>query len=180
MKPVIRVCGNRNPDRQEISCDLSTPNHPLCTGLDPSASVFVDWSNPDYRKPPPKVDGRETAARMKEIQAQVEPVTRAEGFAAGVEASGRSAGTWTQEQKDLVFKAIRAVAERHEEFTTDQVWEELDGRVPITKGMTAMLMLASRRGILDSTGKTTTSTRGGQHDHGQRLTIWYSLIRTAV
>ena len=174
------LCQNRNPDSPEISCDLDGGNHRLCTGLDPSTHLFVDWSNPDYREPPPKVDKQKTATRMREIRSRVEPATRAEGFAAGVEASGRSAGVWTQEEKDLVFEAIRKVAIEHEEFTTDQVWEELGGRVPITKGMTSMLMLASRRGILDSTGKTTTSTRGGQHDHGQRLTIWYSLIRTAV
>ena len=177
MKP---VCGNHNPGNSAIRCDNSPGNHRLCTGLDEQSGDFVDWSNPDYREPPPKLDKDEVAGKMRDVRSRVQPAKRAGGLAAGVEGSEKAAGTWTEKQKVQVMEAIKRVAREHDEFTTDQVWAELDGSVPVTKGMTAMLMLASRRGILDSTGKTTISERGGNHDHGQRLTIWYSLIRTTA
>jgi hypothetical protein len=52
----------------------------------------------------------------------------------------------------------------------------LAGAVPVTKGLTSRLMVASRAGLIDKTGKIAISDRGGHHDHGQRLNVWYSLI----
>jgi hypothetical protein len=51
----------------------------------------------------------------------------------------------------------------------------LGASFPVTKGMTARLMVAERRGVIKNTGEITYAKRGGQHDHAQRLTIWQSL-----
>jgi hypothetical protein len=76
----------------------------------------------------------------------------------------------------MVMNAIIAVAKREEEFTTDAIWHALGGAVPVTSEMIVALRLASKRGILDSTGKTVASSRK-ESQHDERLVVWYSLIR---
>jgi hypothetical protein len=38
-------------------------------------------------------------------------------------------------------------------FTADEVWYELGASFPVTKGMTARLMVAERRGVIKNTGE---------------------------
>lgn len=172
-------CGKQHPGIPSTRCHNAEGNHRLCTGFNRQQRQYLDWVNPDYVEAK-TVEKTEAKDLLRTIAARTAPARRVEGFAAGLDASRRSAGTWTQEQKDRVFEAIRSVALEHDEFTTDLVWERLAGSVPVTKGMTAMLKRADAKGILMSTGKTQVSQRGGQHDHGQRLTIWASLIRRTV
>ena len=82
---------------------------------------------------------------------------------------------WTPQEQDRVDAAIRKMARMLPRFTADQVWYELGASFPVTKGMTARLMVAERRGVIKNTGEITYAKRGGQHDHAQRLTIWQSL-----
>jgi hypothetical protein len=82
---------------------------------------------------------------------------------------------WTPEQQAKVDAAIIKMARMKPRFTADEVWYELGASFPVTKGMTARLMVAERRGIIKNTGEITYAKRGGQHDHAQRLTIWQSL-----
>ncbi len=82
---------------------------------------------------------------------------------------------WTPEQQDRVDAAIRKMARMLPRFTADQVWYELGASFPVTKGMTARLLVAQRRGIIKNTGEIAYAERGGEHDHAQRLTIWQSL-----
>lgn len=170
--------GAAHPERPQVICDSTVKNHEICSGWDDDLQNYVDWPN-DLYEPPKKVSpGARLHEKLSEMAQRVEPAERVQdGIQAGMEASQRAADTWTEEQRKQVFAAIVAVAEREDEFTTDAVWAELDGAVPITKGMTAMLRLAVKRNVIGNTGKTTISERGGKHDHGQRLSIWYSLVR---
>lgn len=171
--------GIAHPERPEVACDNSAPNHAECSGWDQTVQNYVDWPNPDHIPPKAVRGARE---KVREMATRVQPAPRTsplEGFAAGVEGSERAATRWDDAQKQLVDKAILAVATRHRrggEFTTDAIWDELNGAVPVTKGLTSRLMVATRRGLIDNTGKTVISERGGHSDHGQRLSIWYSLV----
>lgn len=172
-------CEKEHPEIPSVRCHNTEGNHPTCTGFDRGQRQYLDWVNPDYA-PPKTVDKAAAKDTLRGIAARAEPARRVEGFAAGLEGSRQAAGVWTQDQKDRVSEAIKAVALEYDEFTTDLIWAKLDGSVPVTKGMTAMLKRADQQGVLGNTGKTEISQRGGQHDHGQRLTIWYSLIRKTV
>lgn len=177
------ACEQSHPTISELRCDTSRGNHRTCTAYRSDTDEFVDWPNPAYV--PPKSRSRQDAqAQLESVASRVTPATRVAasdpapaGFTKGLQESERAARRWTEKEKSLVMEAITRVARREDEFTSDAIWAELDARVPVTKGLTAMLMLADRRGILMSTGKTAISTRGGEHDHGQRLTVWCSLIK---
>ncbi len=82
---------------------------------------------------------------------------------------------WTPQQQMQVDNAIRKMARMLPRFTADQVWYELGASFPVTKGMTARLLVAQRNGVIKNTGEITFAERGGEHDHAQRLTIWQSL-----
>jgi hypothetical protein len=82
---------------------------------------------------------------------------------------------WTPAQQQQVDAAIVKMARMKPRFTADEVWYELGPTFPVTKGMTARLAYAQRRGLIKNTGEVTYAKRGGQHDHAQRLTIWQSL-----
>jgi hypothetical protein len=82
---------------------------------------------------------------------------------------------WTPAQQDQVDAAIRKMARMLPRFTADEVWHELGVTFPVTKGMTARLLVAQRNGVIRNTGEITFAERGGKHDHAQRLTIWQSL-----
>lgn len=82
---------------------------------------------------------------------------------------------WTPEQTAQVDAAIMSCRHFQPTFTADDVWRRLPADFPVTKGMAARLNVAARHGLIENTGQTTTSTRGGKHDHGQRLTVWRSL-----
>lgn len=177
-------CGEQHPDFTDIVCDVVVP-HPLHRGWSVAVDSYVDWANESYVAPV-KVDPKAAAGKLKEMAGRVAPAPHVDddeppsGFAAGLAGSEQAARRWTDDEKATVLGAIIAVAMEKDEFTTDDVWEKLAGRVPVTKGMTAMLKSADRKDILGNTGKTVISQRGGQHDHGQRLTVWYSLIKTKV
>ena len=82
---------------------------------------------------------------------------------------------WSPEQQTQVDAAIVKMARMKPRFTADEVWYELGASFPVTKGMTARLMVAERRGVIKNSGEITWAERGGKHDHAQRLTIWQSL-----
>lgn len=94
------------------------------------------------------------------------------GFDYGIQRSADSAQKWTKEQTELVDYTIILVARREIEFTADDVWRQLPTGFPVTKGMASRLMSAARRGRITQTGEYAKSSRGGAHDHGQRLTVW--------
>lgn len=173
--------GTPHPNLGGVLCEIAKPNHPECTGWSQLGQDFVDWLNPDY-EPPKRTTKAAARTQLKVAAGRVEPapaVGTLEGFEAGVEGSQRAATRWTEQEVALVDAAIRAVAVEHSggrEFTSDAIWEKLAGSVPVTKGLTARLMVASRAGLIDTTGKFAISERGGHHDHGQRLSVWYSLV----
>lgn len=172
--------GSAHPEQAQIVCDSTVKNHQLCSGWDEGTQEYVDWPNELYEPPKKVSSGAKLYDKLSEMAQRVKPAERVQdGIEAGMEASKRAADTWTEEQRQQVMDAIIAVAKREDEFTTDAIWAELDGKVPVTKGMTAMLRLAVKRNVLGNTQKTTISERGGKHDHGQRLTIWYSLIKNS-
>jgi hypothetical protein len=125
----------------------------------------------DYR---PAAAIRPLLPQMVSRETPHEP-TPIERAIAGTEAAGRR---WCDAERALVDQAIGTVANRLETFTADDVWRELAGRVPVTKGLTGRLMAATRAGVMVNTGETTIADRGGEHDHAQRLTVWRSLHAT--
>ena len=84
---------------------------------------------------------------------------------------------WTQQQIAAVDFAIVQVAKRLDRFTSDDVWIQLGPEFPVTKGMAGRLNGARARGLISNTGETSFSTRGGEHCHNQRLTVWESLVK---
>lgn len=170
-------CEQVHPERR-FRCELPPTNHPTCTGYDEQLGDYQDWSNLAYHPPQPKLNVGQTKTKLAAMAAQVRPEPTT-GFPAALAGSERAAERWTERQRALVDAAIHAVATRHRrggEFTTDDIWAELAGSVPVTKGITGRLIAAKHAGILDSTGKRTVSKRGGDHDHAQTLLIWYSLV----
>lgn len=98
------------------------------------------------------------------------------GFDRGMTASQAAADSkWSPVQIALVDKAIADTARMTPAFTADDVWIRLGDDFPVTKGMAARLTAAVRRGLIENTGETRFSNRGGAHCHNQRLTLWRSL-----
>jgi len=119
------------------------------------------------------------------------------------EGIARAAAKWTDEEVALVDAAIRTVATRHRkayldwlleqrpegeepwpyantttpaDLTTADVWQELAGRVPITKGIAGRMLAAKGAGIIANTGRTVIAPRESTGpNHGQRLTVWRAL-----
>lgn len=94
----------------------------------------------------------------------------------GLEGSARAAAKWTEAEVAAVDKAIVDVASRTRELTADDIWAELGDGFLVTKGLAARLVSASFAGVIINGGRTTTSTRTGDHGKGQRLTVWRSLL----
>jgi hypothetical protein len=161
-----------------IRCNVDIPNHEWCTGWDREVFSYVDSPNPDHT-PPKTVDSKTAQSALESYAERVEPDPTSTGWEAALEGSEAAARTWTEAEKRMVREALHAVCQDHAgggEFTTDAVWERLGASVPVTKGITSVLSYGKHHRWLDSTGKTEISTRGGKHDHAQRLTVWYSLL----
>jgi hypothetical protein len=114
---------------------------------------------------------------MEQLTFFAGPVTNTvaspKGFERGMAASQKAADRrWTDEQQDQVDAAILEVASRAGRFTSEDVWKLLGDEFPVTKGMAARLLSHSRRGVIRNTGELSHASRGGAHDHGQRLTVW--------
>lgn len=124
-----------------------------------------DWTPP--LEPPP------TRPRSSTPPGPPPPTPFDRGMA-GSELAGRV--KWTDDERLAVDRAIAGVALRLEEFTADDVWRQLDGAVPVTKGLAGRLTAAVNEGLIANTGRTTIAARGGAHDHAQRLTVWRSLV----
>lgn len=97
-------------------------------------------------------------------------------FDRGMAGSARAARRWTDDEQRAVDAAIEAVARTHEQFTSDDVWRHLGDGFLVTKGMASRLKAAKNRRVIASTGETRIAARGGDHDKGQRLSLWRSLI----
>jgi len=147
---------------------MRATNHPLCT------DGGNDWANPGYV---PKVAKKAGKAKLAAMAAQIPRAASAlhEGTAEAVAGSQAAADALSDEQKALVASAIDAVAKRLDELTVDDVYDELDGAVPINKGIGAMMRLAIKRDVLGNTGKRAPSQRG--RDTTRELTLYYSLVR---
>lgn len=100
-------------------------------------------------------------------------------FDRGMAGSARASRRWTLEELDAVDRAIEQVARRLELFTSDDVWAELGAEFPVTKGLASRLNRARRLGTITNTGETRIARRGGDHDKGQRLSLWRSLASAA-
>jgi hypothetical protein len=60
---------------------------------------------------------------------------------------------WTPAQQLQVDAAIVKMARMKPRFTADEIWYELGASFPVTKGMTARLMVAERRGVIKKHGR---------------------------
>jgi hypothetical protein len=85
-----------------------------------------------------------------------------------------AARKWSAEQIAAVDQAIELCVKFCPTFTADDIWARLPKDFPVTKGLAGRLKAASTRGICHATDQTRKSTRGGEHDHGQRLVVWRS------
>lgn len=97
-------------------------------------------------------------------------------FEVGMAASSKAARyRWSPAEIAAVDRAIELCAHFQPEFTADDVWKRLPKDFPVTKGLASRLNVAANRGLIVATDRTRKAGRGGDHDHGQRLTIWRSL-----
>jgi hypothetical protein len=144
--------------------------HPRTPSLWPDGEPYGDPVDPATL---PAVAGRGPSTVGADGLPAAAP-TAEDPWGEAIAGSERAAGRWTRAERDLVDAAIRAVATMLDEFTADDVWSELAGRVPVTKGLTSRLLVAARAGVMVNSGRTTIARRGGEHDHAQRLTIWRS------
>lgn len=96
-------------------------------------------------------------------------------FDRGMAASERAGEKWSDLERGAIDEAIIAAARELERFTADDVWARAPG-VRVTKGIAGRLNAARNRKVIASTGEWAVSRRGGDHDHGQRLAVWRSLI----
>lgn len=104
------------------------------------------------------------------------PVKPLTPFERGMELSKLSADhKWTPEQNLAVYEAIAKTARMLPEFTADDIWDRLPILFPKTKGLASVLKSATTNKICEPTDRVRKTTRGGDSDHGQRLTIWRSL-----
>lgn len=91
-----------------------------------------------------------------------------------LEGTIRAAQKWSDEQIRAVDEAIELCVKFCPTFTADDIWARLPRTFPVTKGLAGRLKAAAGRGICHATNETRKSTRGGEHDHGQRLVVWRS------
>lgn len=111
-----------------------------------------------------------TMSQPSLFDALVRPISP---FEVGMRQSQKAANAkWTPDQQMQVDLAILRVSERMGEFTADDVWKDLGPGFPVNKGMAARLNAMARKKMIVNTGRLVVAQRGGQHDHGQRLTIW--------
>jgi len=97
-------------------------------------------------------------------------------FERGMELSQLAADRkWTLEQNQEVYNAIVRTARMLPEFTADDIWSRLPATFPKTKGLASILKSAANDGICEPTDRVRKTSRGGDSDHGQRLTVWRSL-----
>lgn len=149
-------------------CDKPRGNHKMCSGWSDARHGHVDWPNPDWEPPKAKEPVR-AASRVRAL------ADKMNGRHAGAEGAERAAQSWTPAERLLVESAISETAERHAEFTTDEVWACLGDRVRMTAGMAAMLKAAARKGLIEPTDRYADSARErADHDQGRRLRVWKS------
>jgi len=92
-------------------------------------------------------------------------------FEVGMAASAAAGDKWTPGEVATLRAAVRTVAARGFDFTSDDVWK-LCPTVKFTKGMGRLLVGMAGEGVMHSTHQHRVSTRGGDHDHAQSLTLW--------
>lgn len=162
-------CGREHTlDDVVLRCDKTSANHKHCSGWSAASAQHVDWPNPDW-EPPKAQESPQAESKVRKLAAKMN------GRHAGAEGAERAAQSWTPAERLLVEAAITCVAEKHGEFTTDQVWAELGDRVPMNSGMSAMLKAAARKGLIESTDRYADSARErSDHDQGRRLRVWKS------
>ena len=98
-------------------------------------------------------------------------------FDRGMAGSEQSASKWTADEVTMVDLAIRACSRAYNEFTADDVWARLPEGFRVTKGLASRLKVAKNDGWIRSSGTTRTSKRDDEHGHGQRHTVWVSVLR---
>jgi len=96
-------------------------------------------------------------------------------FEKGMEESAKAARKWSDAEVLAVDQAIEACIHMLPEWTADDIWTRLPKDFPVTKGLASRLNHFAKAGKILATDRTRKSTRGGDHCHGQRLTVWNSL-----
>jgi hypothetical protein len=96
-------------------------------------------------------------------------------FDKGMRRSAESARKWSDSEVQAVDRAIEVCIRLLPEWTADDIWTRLPKDFPVTKGLGSRLKLFTAAGKIMPTDRTRKSTRGGDHCHGQRLTVWISL-----
>jgi hypothetical protein len=88
---------------------------------------------------------------------------------------------WTEYEKSVVRGAVAEASKHGKSFTTDQVWDRVEGLVPYSKGMGVLLQTMAAEGAIRQTGKVRRSARQGEHGHAQTLRVWRGrMFRGAV
>ena len=87
------------------------------------------------------------------------------------EAIARVERNMEPEWAELVDRAIMLVLSKRRDFTTDDVWDELDGMIePHEKrAMGAAMLRVARKGLIQATDRTRPSARAVCHANPKRI-----------
>ena len=166
-------CGST--DSTGTLCMLTSSNHKWCVGW--HCGEMISWDNPGYVPPKVREQGTTPARTLTQMAARVTPPTSVTPIQEAVDGAEHAAGTWTTDQRRIVFDAVLAVAREKKRFTADDVWQHLNNAVPMTMGLAAVLRRAVAAGHIRPTSDFAYSTRQDRtdHDYGRHLRIWQSV-----
>jgi hypothetical protein len=196
--PPLSDKADDTPEAREIekdypasAWDTSTDYGPRQTGpSDPD--MDPDEADSERRFANQNIKGPDPVKAMAESIKDDDTPAPPGRFEVGEAASDAAADSkWDDDERDAILSTVAWVASQRKSFTTDPVWHLLweyrpqpcdcakpceEAHFRVTKGMTGMMQRAAGFGIVEATREATKSQRENCHGHGQRLTIWRSLI----
>lgn len=186
----MTTCGAEHPTRPDVLCDRpfepEHDPHQRGEGLD-----AVRWDNRAYGAAfngvPPTRQGRDdmlngmarrtaTAdhAPNPERPTLFDPTAAAAARQAGInDADDHANEIWKQD----AYEAVRIVSTRLDDFTSDEVWEELQGTLTLTHEPAALgpvMLKACRDGIIIKTDELRKTKIPRRH---RDLVVWRSALR---
>lgn len=78
---------------------------------------------------------------------------------------------------ELAYAAVRQVAERHPEFTPDEIWATGLQKPNEARALGGVMRRARQDGLIEKTGRVQPTTQ--PESHSTDVTVWRSLIYVA-
>lgn len=77
---------------------------------------------------------------------------------------------------ELAYTAVRQVAEKHQEFTPDDIWATGLQKPKEARALGPVMARARKEKLIEKTGRVQPTTQ--PESHGTDITVWRSLIYT--